>query len=67
MKLKKIRTCNGCKAYISDKCELRFKTKLVDRKFGVYFGMVPLEKCFKPLTNDAYVKAYEMIRAGMTK
>lgn len=61
MKLSQKRNCNGCKAgYYSSApfnqvCELGFKVKSEN-----YKG-IPLEPCYKPMTNDERLDASDII------
>jgi hypothetical protein len=61
MKLSQKRTCNSCKAESYDsrpyiaRCELGFSVTEKN-----YEG-IPLEKCYKPLTNSQYVDAREIV------
>ena len=61
MKLSQKRNCNGCKAGWNDThplkhyCTLGFEVKNGD------FEGIPLEPCYKPLTNDKYIKVSDEI------
>lgn len=67
LKLSQKRTCNGCKAldaYCSGYCDLHYKVK---KSFYDKIGMTldkytPLEPCFKPMTNEDRLAAYDRLR-----
>ena len=63
VKLKKYRTCNGCKAYYyrfkSHHCSLGYRQKDSDKKlYGFSLGVVPDEKCTKPKTLSELSEAH---------
>jgi len=61
MKLSKKKNCNGCKAGWTSgrpfvqRCDLNFKVKSDN-----YTG-IPLEPCYKPLTNGKYMEARRIV------
>ncbi|MFW9871972.1 MAG: hypothetical protein ACFFG0_02645 [Candidatus Thorarchaeota archaeon] len=60
-KLKKARTCNGCKAFdwtlVGAECMLNFKTRgKYNKKIRVTLDYSPLEKCYKPINYNDYIE-----------
>lgn len=58
------KTCNGCKALISNRCELGYKIKSHSIKTSVGYDLIrcePEEECPKPLTNSDYCKSISKI------
>lgn len=52
MKLKNPRTCHGCKAFISGKCEIGYKIKSEwNSKYAIEVNHRLVEPCMKPKTN----------------
>lgn len=60
MRLSQKKNCNGCKGgYLNglkQVCDLRFKVKTDN------FAGIPIEPCYKPLTNDDLMNVLDILR-----
>lgn len=60
----KSQTCFGCKAICAKGCSLGFAVK--KKREGSILTRTPLESCYKPHTNTAYLEAVEITEGVAT-
>jgi hypothetical protein len=61
------KSCNGCRAYDGDRCELGFETKVKQYFNYIPVELMPTEECPKPTTNHKFIDLSELKRSGFNK
>jgi len=68
MRLSQKKNCTACKALYQERytatCELGCKPKAGKTSYGIVIEYIPDKPCYKPLTNDLYFEAKNLIRAS---